>query len=138
MTNVSLQYDELIELVAKHLTIEEFVDRITMLGAGHEGTEGTVLTFDIFPNRPDLYSVEGIARALRGFLGVEVGPARFPVKAGGIEFLVDKSVEAVRPHAVGGAVRGVEITDEYVTSLVALQENLHLNWCLQRRKSASR
>ena len=136
MTNVSLQYDELIELVAKHLTIEEFVDRITMLGAGHEGTEGTVLTFDIFPNRPDLYSVEGIARALRGFLGVEVGPARFPVKAGGIEFLVDKSVEAVRPHAVGGAVRGVELTDESVASLVALQEKLHLTLGRRRRKVA--
>src|SRR5438093_2678054 len=136
MTNVSLQYDELIELVAKHLTIEEFVDRITMLGAGHEGTEGSVLTFDIFPNRPDLYSVEGIARALRGFLGVEVGPARFPVKAGGIEFLVDKSVEAVRPHAVGGAVRGVELTDESVASLVALQEKLHLTLGRRRRKVA--
>src|SRR5213596_3047799 len=124
VTNVDVPYEDLIELRGKRLSLEECVDRITFMGAGPEGVQGDVMTFDIFPNRPDLYSVEGIARALRGFLGVEVGPARFPVKAGGIEFLVDKSVEAVRPHAVGGAVRGVELTDESVASLVALQEKL--------------
>ena len=80
MTNVSVRYDELVELVGKPLSIEEFIDRITMMGSGHEATEGDVITFDIFPNRPDMYSVEGIARSLRGFLGLEVGPPRFPTQ----------------------------------------------------------
>src|SRR5437867_7346606 len=136
MTNVSIRYDELVELVGKPLSIEEFVDRITMMGSGHEATEGDVITFDIFPNRPDMYSVEGIARSLRGFLGLEVGPARFAAKAGGIEFLVDKSVEVVRPYGVGGVVRGVELTDESVASLADLQEKLHLTLGRRRRKVA--
>jgi len=136
MTNVSVQYDELIELVGKHLSREEFVDRITMMGSGHEATEGDVITFDVFPNRPDMYSVEGIARALRGFLGIETGPPTFRVKPGVIAFLVQKSVESVRPYGVGGIVRGVDLTDESVASLVDLQEKLHLTVGRRRRKVA--
>src|SRR5436190_98026 len=136
MTNVSVHYDELVELVGKPLSIEEFVDRITMMGSGHEGTEGDVITFDIFPNRPDMYSVEGIARSLRGFLGLEVGPPRFPTQQGKIEFRVDQSVEAVRPYGVGGVVRGVELEDESVASLVDLQEKLHMTIGRKRRKVA--
>ena len=136
MTNVSVNYDELVELVGKPLTIEEFVDRISMMGAGHEATEGDVITFDIFPNRPDLYSVEGIARALRGFLGLEAGPQKFNVRSGSVEFLVDKSVEVVRPFGVGGIVRGVELSGESVASLVDLQEKLHLTVGRRRRKVA--
>jgi phenylalanyl-tRNA synthetase beta chain len=40
---------------------------------------GTDLTIEIKDgNRPDLWSVEGIARALRGYLGVEEGLKRGP------------------------------------------------------------
>src|SRR5213594_788496 len=136
MTNVSVRYGELVELVGKTLPIEEFVDRITMMGSGHEATEGDVITFDIFPNRPDMYSAEGIARALRGFLGIEIGPPKFRVKQGATAILVDTSVENVRPFGVGGIVRDVDLTEESVASLVALQEKLHLTVGRRRRKVA--
>ena len=136
MTNVSVRYDELVELVGKPLSIEEFIDRITMMGSGHEATEGDVITFDIFPNRPDMYSAEGIARALRGFLGIEIGPPRFRVKQGATAILVDTSVENVRPFGVGGIVRDVDLTEESVASLVDLQEKLHLTVGRRRRKVA--
>ena len=68
-----MPYDDLIDLLGKRLSLEECVDRITFMGAGPEGVKDGVMTFDIFPNRPDLYSVEGIARGLRGYLGLELG-----------------------------------------------------------------
>src|SRR5438445_10864405 len=126
MTNVTVRYDDLVELVGKPLSIEEFVDRITMMGSGHEATEGDLITFDIFPNRPDMYSIEGIARSLRGFLGLEVGPPKFKTQSGFVELRVDRSAEAVRPFGVGGLVRGIELEDESVASLVDLRERLHL------------
>src|SRR3989454_4042372 len=136
MTNVTVRHDELVNLVGKPLSIEEFVDRISMMGAGHEATEGDLITFDIFPNRPDMYSVEGIARSLRGFLGLEVGPPKFKTQSGSITLRVDRSVEAVRPFGVGGVVRGIELEDESVASLVDLQEKLHLTLGRRRRKVA--
>ena len=83
MTNVSIRVPDLTDLLGVQLSVEELIDRITMMGSGHEATDGDVITFDIFPSRPDMYSVEGIARALRGFLGLEVGLPRFPAKPSG-------------------------------------------------------
>jgi len=126
LTHVDVRHDDLVELVGKSLSIEEFVDRITFMGAGPEGVQGDVMTFDVFPNRPDLYSIEGIARGLRGFLGMEVGLPVYRAEASGIDFIVDRSVADVRPYAVGGIVRGLEFENALLRSLVDLQEKLHL------------
>ncbi|HLE55277.1 MAG TPA: phenylalanine--tRNA ligase subunit beta [Thermoplasmata archaeon] len=136
MTNVDVPYADLIDLLGRRLTIEEAVDRITFMGSGPEGVQGDVMTFDIFPNRPDLYSVEGIARGLRGFLGLKVGLPRYAVESSGIEFRVDPSVADVRPFAVGGIVRGVELDDRLLRSLVDLQEKIHVTVGRRRRKVA--
>ena len=136
MTNVDVPYEDLIDLLGKRISLEEAVDRIIYLGSGPEGVQDDVMTFDIFPNRPDLYSVEGIARGLRGYLGLETGLPRYPVSPSGIEFLVDRSVERVRPFAVGGVVRGVELDDRLLRSLVDLQEKLHTTTGRRRKKVA--
>ncbi len=131
-----MPYDDLIDLLGQRLTMDEAVNRITYLGSGPEGVAGDVMTFDVFPNRPDLYSVEGIARGLRGFLGLELGLPHYDVSPSGLDFLVDPSVERVRPFAVGGVVRGVDMDDRMVKSLVDLQERLHTTTGRRRRKVA--
>ncbi len=131
-----MPYDDLIDLLGKRISLEEAVDRITFLGSGPEGVHDGVMTFDIFPNRPDLYSVEGIARGLRGYLGLETGLPIYPVSDSGIDFLVERSVERVRPFGVGGVVRGVELDDRLLRSLVDLQEKLHTTTGRRRRKVA--
>ena len=133
---MDVPYEDLIGLLGKRLTVDEAVNRITFLGSGPEGVAGDVMTFDVFPNRPDLYSVEGLARSLRGFLGLEVGLPHYEVTPSGIEFRVDGSVQRVRPFAVGGVVRGVEMDDRMVKSLVDLQERLHTTTGRKRRKVA--
>src|SRR5206468_10879053 len=105
------------------------------MGAGPEGVQDHVMTFDIFPNRPDLYSVEGIARGLRGFLGLEAGLAVYPVKAASLDFIVDSSVSNVRPFAVGGIIRGLGLDDLLLSSVDLQQEQLQGGgW--RRRKEA--
>lgn len=133
---MDVPYEDLVDLLGKRITLDEAVNRIVYLGSGPEGVAGDVMTFDVFPNRPDLYSVEGIARALRGYLGLEVGLPRYDLAPSGIDFHVDRSVERVRPFAVGGVVRGVEMDDRMVKSLVDLQERLHTTTGRKRRKVA--
>ncbi len=133
---MDVHYEELVDLLGKRLTLDECVDRITFMGAGPEGVQDDVMTFDIFPNRPDLYSVEGIARALRGFLDLEVGLPVYRLEPSGIEFVVDASVVDVRPYAVGGIVRGVDLDEALLRSLVDLQEKLHVTVGRRRKKVA--
>jgi len=44
-----------------------------MIGADFDKIEGNKISIEFFPNRPDLASVEGIARASRNFFGFELG-----------------------------------------------------------------
>ncbi len=98
-----------------------------------------VMRLDLLADRPDLFDVGGLARALRGTLGIESGLPKYDVKASGLTVTVDNSVteeSSYRPF-IACAVMTLPAVDE--TSLVAimkLQENLH--WGVGRdRKLAS-
>src|SRR3954447_5019149 len=98
-----------------------------------------VMRLDLLADRPDLFDVGGLARALRGTLGIESGLPKYGTKPSGLTVKVDKSVtekSSYRPF-IACAVMTLPAVDE--TSLVAimkLQENLH--WGVGRdRKLAS-
>jgi phenylalanyl-tRNA synthetase beta chain len=98
-----------------------------------------VIRLDLLAARPDLFDVGGLARALRGTLGIETGLPNYVAKPSGLSVTVDKSVgdkSSFRPF-IACAVMTLPAVDE--TSLIALmklQENLH--WGVGRdRKLAS-
>ena len=136
MTVISVEYSDIVDLLGKRFSIEEIRAKTSMIGAADEGVEGETLSFDISPNRPDMYSVEGLVRALRGALGLETGLPQFDVHESSVRFIVDGSVKPVRPFAVGGIVRGIEMSDELVKSLMDLQEKLHVTIGRRRKKVA--
>lgn len=122
-------------------------DEVAACGfCGHESerafpSAGTkqVLRIDLLAARPDLFDVGGLARALRGTLGIERGLPNYATKPSGVTVKVDKSVgdEASYRPFIACAVMTLPAIDE--TSLIAimkLQENLH--WGVGRdRKLAS-
>jgi len=91
---------------------------------------------EFFPDRPDLYSPEGVARAMQGFLGLKTGLANYQVQKGSIVLLVEESVKAVRPIIGCAVVRGLEFSNEAIESLMGLQEDLHWGLGRNRRKVA--
>ncbi|WP_202319160.1 phenylalanine--tRNA ligase subunit beta [Archaeoglobus neptunius] len=134
MPVVTLYWDELERLTgADRKTI---LERLPMLGCDIERVEEDHVDVEFFPNRPDLYSVEGVARALRGFLGIETGLKRYTVKKGEWRITVDDSVMGVRPRIVGCVVKNIKITDEVIRSLMEVQEDLHWTVGRNRRKMA--
>jgi len=110
----------------------------------HQGTAGDlpdleVLRIDLLPNRPDNFDVAGLARTLRGYLGIETGLPSYPTVPGTLSVTVDPgmaSAESFRPFLACAAVEHVILDEDSLKSLMKLQENLH--WALGRnRKHAS-
>ena len=134
MPVVTLYWDELEKLVGK--SRDEILERLPMLGCDIERVEDDHVDVEFFPNRPDLYSVEGVARALRGFMDVEFGYVEYSAKQGNWKIHVDESVLSVRPRIVGCVVRGLKLTDEVIRSLMEVQEDLHWTIGRNRRKMA--
>lgn len=136
MPVISMEYDDLIDLLGQKVEMEKLVNIIPMMGADVERVDYTQMDIEFFPNRPDLYSVEGVARALRGYLDLEVGLSEYPVSDSDVKLNVDPTVNEVRPCIVSGLVRGVEMTDFFIQSLMDMQEKLHLTLGRKRLKVA--
>ncbi len=116
--------------------METLMDRVPQLGADvHSYDEGTrEMSIEFFPDRPDLYSVEGAARALRTFLGHESGLTRYQVEDSDVVLYLDESIKEVRPFMVAGVIEDITITDAFIRSLMEMQEKLHLTMGRKRSK----
>ena len=136
MPVVTFSYGDLLSLIGKEVSVETLMDRVPQLGADvHSYDEGTKeFSIEFFPDRPDLYCVEGAARALRTFLGFENGLTRYPIEDSDIVLELDESIKGVRPYMVAGVVEDITITDELIRSLMEMQEKLHLTMGRKRAK----
>ena len=138
MPVVTFDRDDLDTLLGQKVDLETLLDRVPQLGADvHSYDEETnSLSIEFFPDRPDLYCVEGAATALRSFLGFEKGLKKYPVTDSGITLKVEDSVKNVRPYIVAGVVCGVSLNDSAIKSLMELQEKLHITMGRKRAKVA--
>ena len=125
MAVISMSYKDLVNLIGQAIPQDELLAMLPMMGSDIDSVEGDTLNVEFFPNRPDLYSVEGVARAVRGFIGKETGLAKYPIGYTENVLKVDPSVKEVRPFIVAGIVRNVKMTDELIASLMEAQEKLH-------------
>ncbi|MCS4541872.1 MAG: phenylalanine--tRNA ligase subunit beta [Euryarchaeota archaeon] len=132
MPVIKIDYKELCELLGKRIPMDDLLRIIPMMGSDIENFTENEIYAEFFPNRPDLYSIEGIARALRGFLEIETGLSKYSVVSPKIEINIDHSVDRIRPFIVGAVARGVKITLEFIQELMDFQEDLH--WAIGRNR----
>lgn len=116
--------------------MERLMERMPMLGGDLEGVEGEAITIEWFPDRPDLLTPEGTARALRAFLDIDAGLPDPPVAKPTTELHVDDSVVQVRPFAALCFVRDVPFDEAYLEAVIDAQEKLTLAPGRRRRKIA--
>lgn len=138
MPVINFSYSDLCSLIGEEIPRSELDERIPLMGAdmgdSEDGTDE--MSVEFFPDRPDLYSAEGIARSLRAFFDIAPGMRTYDVSETGIDVIIDKSVKPVRPYFLCGAVSGLEIDDELLKSMMDLQEKLHLTIGRKRSKLA--
>ncbi|MDY6769497.1 MAG: phenylalanine--tRNA ligase subunit beta [Candidatus Nanohaloarchaea archaeon] len=136
MAVIEISHPHLEELVGTELSVEELEDEGSMMGVLFEDGEEDKLEVEVEPNRPDLLSVEGIARALRGFLEVETGAVDYPVEDGEFTVEVDGSVTNVRRHIACAVVSDLDLGEGALNSIIQLQEKLTETYGRKREKIA--
>ena len=88
-------------------------------------------------NRPDLWSPEGIARALRGFLGLETGTKAYAVAgSSGVTIKVDPRLRKIRPFIACSVVKNARLSDAAIRGLMHLQDKLDESYGRGRRRSS--
>ncbi len=88
-------------------------------------------------NHPDLWSVEGIARALRGFLNLEKGMKNYRVAgSSGVDISVDPGLQNIRAYIACAVVRNVGLTDVVIRGMMHLQDKLDQTYGRRRRRTS--
>ncbi len=138
MPVINFSYSDLCSLIGEEVPQSTLIERIPLIGADmHDTEEGADdMSVEFFPNRPDLYCVEGLARSLRSFLDIQPGMKEYKVENTNIDVTIDKSVKSLRPYFLCSAVFDVVIDDKILKSMMELQEKLHLTIGRKRCKLA--
>src|SRR3990167_1147896 len=135
MPTVTLNKTEFEKLVGKKLPIDKLKDRISMLGTDLEKIENNEIIVEVFPNRPDMLSEQGFARAFSSFIGTKTGLRKYEVKKSNQKVIVDKNV-TMRPYTVCAIVKNLKFNDEKIREVMQIQEKLAKTHGRSRRKSA--
>ncbi len=88
-------------------------------------------------NRADLWSVEGLARALRGYLGLETGLKEYKVESSsGVEVYVSPKLKDIRPYIGCAIIKGVDLTDDAIRQLMRFQDKMDQTVGRNRRRTS--
>ena len=130
MPVIKFTYDDLEELVGQKIGRDELIDILPMIGSDIEDYDELEVKVEFFPNRPDYLSVEGVARALKGFYKIEVGLPHYHLETSNTTITIDPKLKDIRPYTACCLVKGVHLTEDKLRQLMDFQEDLH--WVLGR------
>ncbi len=138
MTNITVDKKYLLKETGLKLDDNALRQKISMLGTDPEEITSDEIIVEIFPNRPDMLSGYSIVRALKQFLGKDIGLIKYTAKEPkkGYKVIVDKSVKAVRPFTACAIIKNLKLDDLKIKEIIQLQEKLHLTFGRDRKKLA--
>lgn len=136
MPTIQLDRKSFEKHVGKKLPLEKLKDRISYLGTDLEQVTDSIIDVEVFPNRPDMLSVQGFARAFSSFIGHKPGLRGYKAKASKERVIIEKAVSKVRPYTVCAIVRNLSLDDERIKEIIDIQEKLHGTYGRNRKKVA--
>ena len=112
--NIECRIKDLLTLIGKKMSLKKLEETLFLIKAEVESVEGNIIEIEVNPDRQDMLSTEGIARAVRAFLGIESGLRKYSVKKSGLQAIVKPGLSKIRPYLSCSIVHGVETDDELI------------------------
>ncbi len=141
MPTIDLDIDEFEKLlgVQYHGNMEKLDDLLAYVKSEVKQYDQTTKTASIEikdTNRPDLWSTEGLARALRTYLNLEKGIRRYTANKTTICVNVDPRLKNIRPYIACSIIKDIKLTDPIIRGLMHLQDKLDKTYGRSRQKTS--
>ncbi len=108
------------------MSVQQLIEALPFIALDIESISDNEIRIEYNPNRPDFSSDYGIARALRGYLGIEIGAPKFNVvRTKRYKILSDDPNKLSRPFISGLVVRDLELDTLAIKQLSSIQDDLH-------------
>ncbi len=136
MPVIELNLPRLQKLVGK-TNRKKIIETLPFLGLDIESQENDIVRVEYSPNRPDYSTEIGIALGLQGLLGIKTGIHKLKIKkSNDYKIKVESSVSKIRPFVTGIIARNGTINDDFLSQIIAMQEDLHFGIGRKRKKSS--
>lgn len=155
MPTISVGRDRLFEALGRTYSQEEFEDLCFKFGIELDDVttekaiirkekhleedstedEEVIYKIEVAANRYDLLCLEGLAQALRIFVGIDPIPTytlRSIRSESMLEMHVKHETSLIRPYVVCAVLRGITFDEARYNSFIDLQDRLHQNICRRR------
>ena len=141
MPTIDVDYAELQRLLGAQLhgnmeKLDEILAFVKSEVKLYDKQEGVVSIEIKDTNRPDLWSIEGLARALRGYLNIAKGLKEYAVGEPVIDINVDSRLKNIRPFIGCAIVKNVKLTDTVIRGLMHMQDKLDQTYGRNRQKTS--
>jgi phenylalanyl-tRNA synthetase beta chain len=141
MPTIDIEYQELERLLSLKLEGDMAkLDDILSIIKGevklYNEREGTVSIEMKDTNRPDLWSVEGLSRALRGYLNQEKGLKQYSSGNSIVEVNVNAQLYTIRPFICCSVIKDIQLTDNTIKGIMHLQDKLDKTFGRNRQKTS--
>ena len=135
MAMLDTSFRRMKELIGKKLSLQELEDVLVDLGFELDDVNGDDIRVEITHDRIDCVSPQGLARAVRSFLGLDKGLKEYKIKKTSHELRVNKNLKNIRPFAVSCIVKDLRFTDDLIKEMIWVQEKLTETYGRKRVKA---
>jgi phenylalanyl-tRNA synthetase beta chain len=141
MPTIDMDCNELQRLLHLNLNgdMEKLDDILAYVKAEVKGAnekEGTVNIEMKDTNRPDLWSVDGLARGLQCYLGIQKGTKTYKMGDSAVEVTVDANLEGIRPFIACAVIKDINLSDSMIKGIMHLQDKLDGTFGRNRQKTS--
>jgi phenylalanyl-tRNA synthetase beta chain len=136
MPNVTFNKNAFTKAIGKKFPDQVLAEKMALIGTDvNEITEAAV-SVEVFPNRTDMLGLQGFARSMRAFLGLQPGLRKYSVLKGKGVVNVNANLRGVRPFTACAIVRKLKLDPDKIKQIIDLQEKLHGTYGRKRKKVA--
>lgn len=134
MPTITYDKKDLLNLIGKKLSDEQLEEVIHLMKTNVEEKNENEITIELTPDRPDLFGIEGLARAVKQYLGLQMGLKKYTVDSPKLQ--VKASYLPYRPYLAAAVIKNVVINDAFIRSLMNIQDVLTDTIGRKRKKVA--
>jgi phenylalanyl-tRNA synthetase beta chain len=133
---ITLYQERFNKFLGRQLFIDQIARWLPWIGVDLEEIGPNFVKIEFNPNRIDMCSYAGIARAFKGLKGWDIGLPKYELRSCRTVLRIDRSLSTIRPYMLAAVARRIRLDEDTIAELMEIQEDLH--WGVGRnRKKAS-
>jgi len=136
MVILDTSFKELKKQLGQEITQDVLDKCLFDMGMELEDLEGDELKVGITPDRVDMLSLHGLARALKAYMKIKTGLPKYHIENSGFKIFISESVKDVRPYTVAAVIDNLRFDDNKIKEIIWVQEKLHQTFARGRKKAA--